>query len=123
MTNDKKEVTGILTLSPCKIFTTDSISNGGAHHKYTIESEHDELMCLHSYINFQNGVEPENGVNGCTMEDLIAVCIHRLECFQMGNYPCRENAIAKTKLEEALMWLNKRTFDRKYRGVEGQNKV
>lgn len=120
----KREIIGILNFSPCKIFTTDKLGNGGAYHKYSIESEHEGgLMCQHAYINFQNGVEPENGVNGCTMEDLISICIHRLECFQMGNYPCRENAIAKTKLEEALMWLNKRTLDRKNRGVEGVNTI
>jgi hypothetical protein len=38
-----------------------------------------------------------------------------------GKFPCRENSIAITKLEEALMWLNKRTADRVKRGVEGKN--
>lgn len=37
-------------------------------------------------------------------------------------YPCRENAMAITKLDEALLWLGKRTADRMKRGVEGQNK-
>jgi len=35
---------------------------------------------------------------------------------------CRENAIAITKMEEALMWLNKRSQDRQTRGVEGTPK-
>ena len=119
----RRELERVSNLAFCKIFTNDNIGNGGAYHKYSIESEHDGLMCQHAFINFQNGVEPENGINGCTIEDLIAICIHRLECFQMGNYPCRENAIAKTKLEEALLWLDKRTLDRKNRGVEGKNIV
>ena len=33
--------------------------------------------------------------------------------------PCRETRIAITKLDEALMWLEKRTKDRTKRGVEG----
>lgn len=38
-----------------------------------------------------------------------------------NKFSCRENAIVITKLEEALMWLNKRTEDRKQRGVEGKH--
>jgi hypothetical protein len=38
------------------------------------------------------------------------------------NFPCRENSIAITRLEEALMWLDKRTANRDARGVEGFNK-
>lgn len=62
-------------------------------------------------------------VNGCNeqleIEALLAVIIDRLQCFQAGPYACRENAIALTKLEEAMMWLQKRTRDRLARGVEG----
>ena len=41
--------------------------------------------------------------------------IKRIEFYQTasnGRFKCRENAIAITKLEEALLWLNKRTQDR-----------
>lgn len=72
-------------------------------------------------IDFQNGPIKENGVNGCQNEDLIAIIIDRLQGFQTGEFPCRENSIAITKLQEALMWLEKRTADRKARGVEGLN--
>jgi hypothetical protein len=34
-------------------------------------------------------------------------------------FRCRENSLAITKLEEALMWLEKRTADREARKVEG----
>lgn len=78
---------------------------------------------LNTLINFQNGVIKENGVNGCQNEDLIAIVIDRLQSFQKGKFNCRENALAITKLEEALMWLNKRTNDRIARGVEGTNIV
>lgn len=78
---------------------------------------------LNTAINFQNGVIKENGVNGCQNEDLIAIVIDRLQSFQKSKFNCRENALAITKLEEALMWLNKRTNDRIARGVEGTNIV
>lgn len=72
-------------------------------------------------IDFQSGPIKENGVNGCQNEDLIGIIIDRLQGFQTGEFPCRENSIAITKLQEALMWLEKRTADRKARGVEGLN--
>ena len=39
-----------------------------------------------------------------------------------NNIPCRENSLAITKLDEALMWLKKRKEDRITRGVEGYSK-
>lgn len=42
---------------------------------------------------------------------------------QDSAYKCRENAIAITKLEEALLWLRKRTMNRERRGVEGTSRV
>lgn len=70
-------------------------------------------------INFQNGPIAESGVNGISNEALLAIVEDRLIGFQSGEYACRENAIALTKLQEAMMWLQKRTRDRVARGVEG----
>lgn len=76
-----------------------------------------------SYINikFQEGAIQEVGVNGAQIENVIDVLIERLEGFQKGGYPCRENALAITKLEEARMWLNERTRKRKEQGIEGKS--
>lgn len=57
--------------------------------------------------------------DGTTNEELLSVLINRLQYLQ-SKFPCRENAIVITNLEESLMWLNKRTEDRKKRGVEGK---
>lgn len=57
--------------------------------------------------------------DGTTNEELLAVLIDRMN-YLRGKFPCRENAIVITKLEESLMWLNKRTEDRKARNVEGK---
>lgn len=74
-------------------------------------------------IHFQEGPIKENGVNGVANEDLLVMVIRRLQGFQDSPYSCRENAMAITKLEEALLWLRKRTMGRENRGVEGTNAV
>lgn len=56
--------------------------------------------------------------DGTTNEEVLAVLIDRLK-FLGAKLPSRENSIAITKCEEALMWLEKRTSERKARGVEG----
>ena len=57
--------------------------------------------------------------DGTTNEEVLRVLIDRMNYLQ-GKFPCRENAIVITKLEESLMWLEKRTADRKARNVEGK---
>lgn len=61
--------------------------------------------------------------NGAFVEDVIAACLQRIRFFQDGRFHCRENALAITKLEEALMWLESRTRDREEREVEGTHGV
>lgn len=105
-----------------QVVCTDEPGAGGACHNYKIEpvmpiSYDDDV--LFGKVIFQNGPINEHGVNGCHQEDLLAIVIDRLQCFQKGEYACRENAIALTHIEEALMWLRKRTQDRIDRGVEG----
>lgn len=74
-------------------------------------------------VNFQEGPIKECGINGVNNEDLILMVLTRLEAFQNTEFECRENAMAITKLEEALMWLRKRTNDRAARNVEGTSKI
>ncbi len=82
-----------------------------------------ESLEILSEIHFQEGPIKECGVNGVCNEDLIAMVICRLEHFQKSEFACRENALAITKLEEALLWLRKRTMGREKRGVEGTHKI
>ena len=62
-------------------------------------------------------------MNGCANEDLLIMVIRRLEGFQNSEFKCRENALALTHIEEALLWLRKRTMGREARGVEGTHTV
>ena len=95
-----------------------------ANHFYSVEtSDTTRPAMILSQVRFQKGPVKENGVNGVMNEDLLAMVIDRLQSFQESPYKCRENAIAITKLEEALLWLGKRTAERNRRGVEGTNTI
>lgn len=73
-------------------------------------------------FTIQNGPAKENGVNGCQVDTIIEAAKAIIEGLNK-NFPCRENAMVITKLDEALMWLNKRKQDRINRNVEGENKL
>jgi hypothetical protein len=61
--------------------------------------------------------------NGAFVEGVIAAALDRLEYYQRSQFRCRENALAITKLEEALHWLQARTSNREARQVEGTHAV
>ena len=97
---------------------------GGACHEYYISpADIADNVTAGEFgnVKFQNGPVKEFGINGCHQEDLIAIVLDRLQSFQKGDYACRENALAITKLEEAMHWLNHRTAARVASGVEGTN--
>lgn len=75
-----------------------------------------EFQLVTFYEMFEDGTFD----NGTTLEELLRVGIKRLKELN-DRFSCRENSIAITKIEEALMWLNKRTEDRIGRGVEGKH--
>ncbi len=121
--------------------TADGPGPGGASHNYALfipdKVPLKEGVTVHVNLSFQNGpISNPEDFNGITNEALLAVLIDRMRGFQHqrnpdgtfnfkapGQYACRENAVALTKMEEALMWLQKRTLDRLKRGVEGTMNV
>ena len=100
--------------------TADEKADGGASHNYSIDPI-DSAGCSAAKIKFQKGAMKEVGFNGISDEALLAIVIDRLRGFQSGPFSCRENALALTKIEEAMHWLNARTADRMARGVEGKS--
>lgn len=76
-------------------------------------------------IDWQNGPLGRVGTgdraepNGAFVEDVIAAALQRIQHYQAGKFSCRENSIAITKIEEALMWLDARTKRRVEQGTEG----
>lgn len=73
-------------------------------------------------FTIQNGPVKEVGVNGCQVDTIIEAAKIMIEGLNK-KFPCRENALAITKLEEALLWLGARKKNRESRGVEGKSKV
>ncbi len=116
----------LLTSKYTKVYHEENFSYN-APHRFVVTSQ----KCLNegesepvlANIHFQEGPIKECGINGVCNEDLIAMVICRLEHFQKSEFVCRENAMAITKLEEALLWLRKRTMGRESRNVEGTHAV
>lgn len=112
-----------------EVMVLDEPGAGGACHRYGVRWGPVKEIAPHAVvidgvmISFQNGPIKEDGINGVTQEALLAIVIDRLRSFQAGPFACRENALALTKCQEALMWLQTRTRDRLARGVEGQTKA
>ena len=85
--------------------------------EYTINiTQH--MNCIS--FRLQTGPIKEVGVNGCQVDTLIETAKIIIEQLNT-EFPCRENAVVVTKLDEALLWLLKRKLDREKRGVEGLN--
>jgi len=98
-------------------------------HKYELENHEHPLDVPNQTLQFIEKKLAGEGfpagslitVNeGTTNEEVLKVLIDRMNSMQ-EKFPCRENAIVTTHLETALLWLEKRTADRKARGVEGRH--
>ncbi len=55
---------------------------------------------------------------GVFTETLLETCRQYLTEVNVGEMASRETSMAITKIDEALMWINKRAEDRKLRGVQ-----
>lgn len=97
-------------------------------HAYELQNFQDRaamgqvLQFIHKVQNETNPSELRTLHDGTTNEEVLAVLIDRMK-FLNNSFPCRENSLVITKLEEALMWLEKRTKDREKRGVEGRHEA
>jgi len=87
----------------------------GYRKDFPIHITHDKNMIS---FKIQDGPIKENGVNGCQVDTLIEAAKIIVEGLNK-KFPCRENAMVITKLDEALLWSLKRRVDRESRGVEG----
>ena len=73
------------------------------------------------WLRFQCGpVQDVGGRNGVFVEEVLEVVLRRLRDLNT-KFPCRENSIAITNIEQGLMWLNERTRLRTEQGVEGKD--
>ena len=104
------------------VYAVDEHGIGNANHAYQVVVTNNEGHEIPYAITFQNGPRKEkDSIHGLLDTDLLEIVRDRLKGFQSGDYSCRENALALTALEEALLWMNKRVEDRASRGVLGTN--
>ena len=93
--------------------------------KFFIEIENGkEEVGIAPVVKFTIQSDPisEVGVNGCQATDMLEYVKCLFESLNEA-FPCRENSLTITKIEEALHWQEARTKDRVYRMVEGENKA
>lgn len=122
-----KEINGvkILVLEESKKLHSLSKPDGSFDWDLFDEYRKDFPISIANDINtisfkIQDGPIKENGLNGCQVVDMIAVARHIITELNK-KFPCRENAMTITKLDEALMWQEARTANRTKRNVEGRN--
>lgn len=106
-----------------RVFHEDEYEFNAPHNFEVYADKGQAEPYLVGMVDFQKGPIKEFGVNGVTNEALLAMVICRLQHFNQSEFGCRENSIAIEKLEEALLFLKKRTDDRQRRGVEGTHVV
>lgn len=91
-----------------------------AGHLYELESlegtNPQQIQFIEKMPKAQNKDELYTVNDGTTNEEVLAMMIDRLKTLG-DKLPSRENSIAITKLEEALMWVEKRINARKVQGV------
>lgn len=112
-----------------QVAAVDAPGSGGAHHFYLITGFNNQTNPSAQFrenntrVYFQNGGIPDNGINGVTIEALLAICQDRLECFQAGPFSSEANECALSHIEAAIYHLQERTKDRIRRNVEGKEVV
>lgn len=106
-----------------KVYRVGDVGPGGAYHSYMVvfpAPMGEKPLTPRKNIMFQKGSRNDpDSQSGVLDVDLLEIVRDRLRCFQAGEYACRENALALTHIEEALLWMNKRVEDRAERNVLG----
>jgi hypothetical protein len=91
----------------------------GAPNTYTIRWTDPDESGMEVELPFQGGAVKEFGVNGLTIESLLAPMLHRMRAFQDGSMRCAENAEVIHHLEQALVHCVRRSERRIAAGVKG----
>ena len=110
-----------------EVYRSGNPGPGGAYHDYDIypqgmsigfRDEFNEIPM--ACIEFQKGPrnDPESR-HGILDSDLLEIVRDRLKAFQAGPMATPENGCALIHIEEALMWMARRAYERSERGVLG----
>ena len=68
-------------------------------------------------VTWQKGLPSEVGLNGCRVDDVLAVAREKIRSYQEGPLACEENAEALRGIEEALAAMEARRRRRVEQGV------
>lgn len=91
-----------------KVQALGEYSEGGAQSRYMVLGPDQERLLT---LLFQDG-NPTEGVNGVSLEAVLACCLDRLDCFQAGPFANPYNAEARYHIEQAIEALKDRTRER-----------
>lgn len=69
-------------------------------------------------FKIQDGPIKEVGVNGCQVTDMISIAQYIIKKLN-DKFPCEENLMTISSLNQALAWQRQRTNNRVQRNVEG----
>ncbi len=101
----------------------ETIIEGATYKVPTYKVDDDGVVdCKGVEIEFCKGNKQDPSVlrqEGIFTESLLQTAKQYLESVNVGQLASRETSMAITKIDEALMWLNKRAEDRKLREVQG----
>lgn len=102
-----------------RIYADDRDPSSGASHSYTITVDRNFGLRMPIYsqgdcytLSFQKGPTRDAGVNGISVEALLAICMDRLEGFQTGELPHEANQEALVHIHGAMAALYRRTRER-----------
>lgn len=101
------------------IYPQGVVGIGGAHSTYRISIGEGREDAHHTIIHFEQA-KPDHRFFGVTNENLLAIVIHRLECFQQGTCPCPENDEAIEHLMKGMAALKSRSQRRIQSGLVGK---
>ena len=100
----------------------EEVVAGAAYRVPSYQVTNDGIVDGHGIdIVFCKGDKNDDGrfrQEGVFTETLIQTAKQYLEAVNVGQMATRETSMVITKLDEALMWIAKRTEDRKLRGVQ-----
>jgi len=106
-----------------KLISTDGQDNLWGWHLPTYKIDNEGIQDGEGIIlNLCRGNKADENAprqEGVFTETLLQVCKQYLEGVNTGQMSTRETSMAITKIDEALMWIQKRADDRKLREVQG----
>lgn len=101
-----------------KVWFLDEKGPGGGYHEYMVTNGRTGFLIAD--LIFQKGPRKEKGsTQGVLDTDLLEIVRHRLAAFSKGDLPDENTELALSAVELALIYLSRRTRDRKTRGVLG----